>query len=259
MAAILYTIDETRASLVIRWSSNNLPTHVKGVAYWKPGTKGWEDTWGYYIADKNPKTRHNEQVTLEFIRNQNTKEDNWYILKQPRNSCHWYTDDSWKIKVENNVGLGWWKPTDPQHPNYTIPEQPRPSSQSALAQPESAYTLGHKTLVHEEFLAGALHQVAFLKEKQTLILEPKELALATAILQSTLAGVTFELSTLKTQLLELYITAPAMSAEANTMITTQNLDTLAPLNGNSLLGSPPKPFDGNRDIAKEFMCFYKRW
>ena len=51
-----------------------------------------------------------------------------------------------------------------------------------------------------------------------------------------------------------------MSAEANTTITTQNPpDAPAPLNGNSLPGSPPKPFDGNRDIAKEFMCSYKRW
>ncbi len=51
-----------------------------------------------------------------------------------------------------------------------------------------------------------------------------------------------------------------MSAEANTIITTQNPpDAPAPLNGNSLLGSPPKPFDSNRDIAKEFMRSYKRW
>jgi len=90
--------------------------------------------------------------------------------------------------------------------------------------------------------------------------EPKEPALATAILQSALAGGTFELPTLETQLPELYITAPVMSAEANTIITTQNPpDAPAPLNGNSLLGSPPKPFDSNRDIAKEFMRSYKRW
>ncbi len=51
-----------------------------------------------------------------------------------------------------------------------------------------------------------------------------------------------------------------MLAEANTMITTQNPpDALTPLSRNSLLGSLPKPFDGNRDIAKEFMHSYKRW
>jgi len=75
-----------------------------------------------------------------------------------------------------------------------------------------------------------------------------------------LAGGTFELPSLETQLPELYITAPVMLAEANTMITAQNpLDVPAPLNGNSLLGSLPKPFDSNRDIAKEFMCSYNRW
>jgi len=47
-----------------------------------------------------------------------------------------------------------------------------------------------------------------------------------------------------------------MLAEANTTITTQN--TPAPSNGTSLLGSAPKPFNGNRDEAKEFMCSYKR-
>ena len=51
-----------------------------------------------------------------------------------------------------------------------------------------------------------------------------------------------------------------MSAEANTMITTQNpQNTSAPSNGNSLLGSAPTPFDGDRDKAKEFMHSYKRW
>ncbi len=129
----------------------------------------------------------------------------------------------------------------------------------ALAQPESAYTLGHRTPVHKEFLAGALHQVASLKGKQTLTPEPKEPVLATTILQSTLAGGTFKLPTLETQLPELYM-ALAMSAEANTTIMTQNPpDALAPSNGNSLLGSLPKSFDGNRDIAKEFIHFYKRW
>src|SRR6266851_2959168 len=111
---------------------------------------------------------------------------------------------------------------DPQHPDYIIPEQTRPSSQSALAQPESAHTLGHRTPVYKEFLAGALHQVASLKGKQTLTLEPQEPALATTIFETTLAGGTFELPSLETQLSELYITAPAMSAEANTTITIQN-------------------------------------
>ncbi len=51
-----------------------------------------------------------------------------------------------------------------------------------------------------------------------------------------------------------------MLAEANTTITTQNPpETPAPSNGGGLLGSPPKPFDSNREIAKEFMCSYNRW
>jgi len=50
-----------------------------------------------------------------------------------------------------------------------------------------------------------------------------------------------------------------MSAEANTMITTQNPVTPAPLNGSSLLGTAPKAFDGERSDAKEFLHSYIRW
>ncbi len=42
----------------------------------------------------NLRTSYNENVALEFIRNQNYKEDNWYILDQPKNTHHWYTDAS---------------------------------------------------------------------------------------------------------------------------------------------------------------------
>ncbi len=60
--------------------------------------------------------------------------------------------------------------------------------------------------------------------------------LATAILKAIVARGTFELPPLKTQLPELYITAPTMSAEANTTITTQNPpDAPAPSNRTILL------------------------
>ena len=52
---------------------------------------------------------------------------------------------------------------------------------------------------------------------------------------------------------------PVMSAEANTTITQNPQNAPAPSNGTSLLGSPPTPFDGDRDKAKEFMRSYKRW
>ena len=74
-----------------------------------------------------------------------------------------------------------------------------------------------------------------------MTLEPREPALATTILEATLAGGTFEPPSLETQLPELYITAPVMSAEANTTITAQNpQNTPVPSNGTSLLGSAPK-------------------
>jgi len=90
--------------------------------------------------------------------------------------------------------------------------------------------------------------------------EPQEPPLATAILKATLSGQTFELPSLETQLPELYVTEPVILAEANTMITTQNPPTVpSPSNRTSLLGSSPKPFDGDRNNAKEFMHSYIRW
>ncbi len=93
-----------------------------------------------------------------------------------------------------------------------------------------------------------------------MTLEPKKPVLTQFILETAVAGGSFALPSLKTQLPELYITTPDMSAEANTTITTQNPpDTPAPSNGTSLLGFASKAFDGNRDDAKEFMHSYIRW
>jgi hypothetical protein len=61
-------------------TSDDLPLYIKGTTYWRASSKGFEKTHRYYITDKNPKTRHNNFIALEFIRNQRTEEDNWYIL-----------------------------------------------------------------------------------------------------------------------------------------------------------------------------------
>jgi len=69
-------------------------------------------------------------------------------------------------------------------------------------------------------LAGTLHQVASLKGKQSLTPEPKKLELTQSILETTVADGSFNLPSLEIQLPELYISAPVISAEANTIVTT---------------------------------------
>jgi hypothetical protein len=55
------------------------------------------------------------------------------------------------------LGTGWWIPSDNQHPEFV--EQPGPSSQSDIAQPESIQASGTQTLAYEEFLSAATHHV----------------------------------------------------------------------------------------------------
>jgi hypothetical protein len=71
------------------------------------------------------------------------------------------------FKVDRNtLGLGWWIPSDCQHPDFV--EQPRPSSQLATVQLESTHTSGTQTPAHEEFLSTALQEVARMAGSQTL-------------------------------------------------------------------------------------------
>jgi len=56
------------------------------------------------------------------------------------------------------LGVGWWIPSDNQHPDFVV--QPRPSSQLATAQPESIQASGTQTPAYKEFLSVATHHVA---------------------------------------------------------------------------------------------------
>jgi hypothetical protein len=63
------------------------------------------------------------------------------------------------LKVDRNtLSLGWWIPSDRQHPDFV--EQRGPSSQSATVQIGSTHASETQTPAHEEFLSMALQEVA---------------------------------------------------------------------------------------------------
>jgi len=157
------------------------------------------------------------------------------------------------------LGIGWWIPSDNQHPEFVA--QPGPSSQLATAQPESIQALGTQTPAYEEFLSAATHHVAQISGTLPLIPETQEAPITSQILDAAIASYSF---TLDTEVERLSAAVP--ESEHLSMADPQISTTLipqtqnpAPTNGNSLFGAPPEVFDGNRAKAKEYMRSFKHW
>jgi len=93
----------------------------------------------------------------KFVRNQTTDKQDWYICQIEEDSHLWYTAPELKID-RDTLGAGWWISSNNQDQEFVV--QPRPSSQSAPAQPESTHTSGTQTPAYEEFLSAATHHVA---------------------------------------------------------------------------------------------------
>ena len=126
MASIFITFpDHSTLVPVIHRMHDDLPPHVKGAAIWlSHGIAGK----GYYIILEY--TPSNNTETVEFINNQ------WYglVLNQQTVS----TCQSLAIAFENSLGLGWWTPADPAHPNYQPPQPPsRTPSRSTFCAPQN--------------------------------------------------------------------------------------------------------------------------
>ena len=52
------------------------------------------------------------ETIVEFINNV------WYIVIWTNGQYH--TNKNWKLH-HGGLGTGWWLPSDPQHPNFTMP------------------------------------------------------------------------------------------------------------------------------------------
>ena len=102
--------DDNSFTPVICHTQDDLPPHVKGSTVW---LQQGISSKGYYIPPEL--TTSNNTEPIEFINNQ------WHGLAYH----HWTlgTHHSLTIAFINMVGLSWWIPTDPTHPNYQ-PSQP---------------------------------------------------------------------------------------------------------------------------------------
>lgn len=106
---------------------SDLPPHVTGSAHWNVNQSR------YYI----PKafTPNNKNAPVEFINNC------WYYLyPDPNDPNIFLTNASSVIPITNHLRLGYWDPTDPEHPNF-IPTAPitvdPPSTHQKPAAPPS--------------------------------------------------------------------------------------------------------------------------
>ena len=167
------------------------------------------------------------------------------------------------------MGLGWWIPSDCQHPEFV--EQPRPSSQSATVQFGSTHASGTQTPAHEEFLSAALQEVAQTTGSHPLTPETSETPITSRILEAAIAGYSFTLDTEaeclsaavpRIQRLSAGITESEHLSMADPQISTTIIPQTqnpAPVNGGGLFGAPPEAFNGDRAKAKEYMRSFKRW
>ena len=97
-----------------RRTSDDLPSHVKGIVWWYPVA---EPVTGYYIPRKYSPSREYEPV--EFINNQ------WYGLfkHQETSTTHLCTCANAAIPISNCLGIGYWDITEPQHPDHDFNNQ----------------------------------------------------------------------------------------------------------------------------------------
>ena len=214
-------------TLIQRRTTDDLPNHVKGTAYWinhetRPS--------GYYYAEPNQ-----EPVPVKFIN------DAWYILHFSRAERIYGIRASYRVDPnDQNVGLGRWLDNDPAHPdnqhtpvihiattNLTEYRAPSPASSESENPPEETWGPQNEPFDEavvtpgplDEALAAALNPIVSL---QSLPLDPPQ--------QET------------------------MSVNVTTAAPAQN----APLNG-GMRGVPPTIFDGTRSKADDFIGQFRRF
>jgi hypothetical protein len=128
----------------------------------------------------------------------------------------------------------------------------------ATAQHLSAHVSRTQTPVHEEFLSVGISAVTTLSGSHPLIPETQNPVLTQSLEAAAISGHIFTPAPLETQ--HPVYTAPTMSTEGNRALAGGDPNPPVPSNGGGgLLGSPPKPFDGKRTDAKEFMRSFMRW
>ena len=227
---------------VHRRQQDNLPAHVKGNAYYE--YRGLGDPNNGYYVDLATKSH----APVEFVQ----ANDSYFWVGLRWTTEGWYT--SIKAKLRHNKNLGWWKETDPAHPDYVSPEHFSPTLHTTVEESP-----------HEEILAGGIHHIATLQgsnpfTEQELILPRIEAAVqqgynipldttpAAAILpqlsiRTTMAGQQEEINV-----------ATGQTGQSEQRINVIN----NPSNG-ALKGNPPPIFNGDRSTTRKFINNFDLW
>jgi len=251
---------------VNRQQVDNLPSHVKGQAYFKDysRTEGSSNqSTGYYINRPNKK-----HCAVEFV--EVDGEDHWTALHWSSTEDHWYTAKPALITRNNQWNLGWWSLDNPQHPDYVDPEQFVKTSKGPHL-PIEAHP-GAK----EEILAGGLHHIAILEGISPL--SPQEPILP-QIKEAVAQGISIPLNitpaaAILPPLPEGPSTTPipvAISAKGNTLsyipmsgppqpiqVAASGGQTImvAIASNGGLKGTPPQPFEGDRNKSHTFLVTF---
>jgi len=195
----------------------------------------------------DPATNQSGSIAVEFIHDKNIQEDSWYVLYQSEGRKPWYTDTSRWIAYDNVYGLGWWNIDDPQHPDFI---RAGPSSQSA---PQLQQSTSQQSQPHEEFAAGALHHVATIhdtdpQDETPVITQQIYIAAASGLqIPTNIPPVTLQAPQTMSQPVA-SVTVPATGTSPQTQS-----------NGGGTVGSPPEPFNGDRNRSKDFMRAFIQW
>jgi len=267
VAAIVLLGDLTnKQKKVNRWQVDNLPSQVKGQAYFEDYSRtggSSNQSTGYYVDKPNKK-----HCTVEFI--EVDREDRWTALNWSSTKDHWYIARPALITRNNQWGLGWWSLDNPQHPDYVNPEQFVETSKEPHLLIKAH--LGAK----EEILAGGLHHIATLQG--TSPLSPQEPILP-QIKEAIAQGISIPLDIMPAAAIlpplpEGPPTPPipvATSAKGNTLSYVpmtgpqqpiqvaasggQTIMVTAASNG-GLKGTPPPPFEGDRNKSHAFLVTF---
>ena len=198
--------------------TNDLPDHVKGTAQWIQQSRSRPPC--YTVT--NPDT--NLRSGVEFINNE------WYYLQVFQGRL--CTRNALLVARDNNLGLGYWNLTDPQHPDY------QPISRSA-SRASFRFTPGSYASDSSSSGTASAHTPESVHNPNSPAVTVPAISLDAATLalgfdpQNTNPDVD-------------------MSVNTTTVATVGN-----PPNG--LKGIAPAIFNGNRDRADNFLNEFRRY
>jgi hypothetical protein len=248
--ALPYRIHPKEACHIKTRKLDDLPDHVKRNTDLEPDDpKGaeWNRKEKCYTAElyfnTEGQTPGYQTRVVEFIKNTNTGEDNWYLLiyQETVRNPGYYTSGEGKLIINGPHGLGWWDQFDQHHPSH-------PGNKGKqIAGPS------------EEIISGGLHHIVTTQGSHPLREETPPVILP-AIEQSASQGeeIPIDIQPLAATSYEtIQKEEPTMTTEIN--VTRIPPPPAEPGNGGGLVGTPPMIFSGDRNKAQTFLDSFRGW